>query len=135
MTRLDARTDYPLGEKRPDMVRTPSGATLDQLGVEALRGGLLAGEDMRATKTTLALQAQIAESSGRPQLADNLRRAAELTRVPDDTLLAIYRSLRPGRSTPEGLNEWAMTLEKEFDAPLTARFVREAADAYRRRGL
>lgn len=135
MAELDARHDYPLGENRPDLVRTPSGATLEQLDVEALKGGLLAGEDMRATSTTLGLQAQIADSSGRPELADNLRRAAELARVPDDTLLAIYRSLRPGRSTPAGLEDWATTLEEDFDAPLTARFIREAAETYRRRGL
>lgn len=135
MPDLDATTDYPLGEKRPDLVRTPSGARLEDLNVEALRAGLMAGEDMRATAGTLNLQAEIADSANRSQLAQNLRRAAELTRVPDNVLLAIYRALRPGRSTPEALEDWARTLEDEFDAHLTAGFVREASDAYTRSGL
>lgn len=135
MPDLNATTDYPLGEKRPDLVRTPSGARLEDLNIEALRRGLMAGEDMRATAETLRLQAEIADSANRPQLAQNLRRAAELTRVPDDVLLAIYRALRPGRSTPEALEDWARTLEDEFEAHLTAGFVREASDASTRSGL
>lgn len=135
MPDLDATTDYPLGEKRPDLVRTPSGARLEDLNIEALRRGLMAGEDMRATAETLRLQAEIADSANRPQLAQNLRRAAELTRVPDNVLLSIYRALRPGRSTPEALEDWARTLEDEFDAHLTAGFVREASDASTKSGL
>ena len=135
MAELDARQDYPLGEKRPDLIRTPSGASLDQLDAAALERGVLAGEDMRATPKTLMLQAEIAESSGRAQLAQNLRRAAELTRVPDEVVLEIYRSLRPGRSSAENLLDWASALEEEYDAPQTAQFLRDAASAYRERGL
>ena len=38
----------------------------------------------------------IAQQHGNPQLADNLRRAAELTELPDEEVLAIYEALRPG---------------------------------------
>ena len=71
---------------------------------------------------------------GRTQLADNLDRAAELARVPDEELLEIYTALRPGRSTAAELEEWARRLD-EWEAPLTAAFVREAAAAYVERGL
>ena len=49
--------------------------------------------------------------------------------MPDDQLLAIYTALRPGRSTPAELEEWAVRLD-DWDAPRTAAFVREAAVAY-----
>ena len=135
MPPLDAQIDYPLSDKRPELVTTPSGAGLDDLDIDALRGGLLAGEDMRATANTLTLQAEIARSAGRPSLARNLERAAELTRVPDDVLLSIYRSLRPGRSSVESLEDWAVVLENEYDAPVSARFIRDAAAAYQERGI
>lgn len=135
MAELDSRQDYPIGEKRPDLIMTPSGASLEELDIDALERGVLAGEDMRATSRTLMLQAEIAESSGRRQLAQNLRRASELTRVPDEVVLEIYKSLRPGRSTAENLADWAETLEAEFDAPLTAQFLRDASSAYEGRDL
>lgn len=132
---LDPQTDYPIGTKRPDLVSTPGGASLDQLSLEQLRAGVIAGEDVRATEQTLMLQAEIAAESGQDQLASNLRRAAEMTRVPDDVILSVYTALRPGRSSQAGLEEWARTLEEEFEAVQVAAFVREAADAYRARGL
>ena len=77
---------------------------------------------------------QVAETHGNPQLGDNLRRAAELTALPDDEVLAIYEALRPGRSTLAGLEAIASRLEAE-SAPLCAALVREAAEVYDRRGL
>ena len=52
----------------------------------------------------------MAEQHGNPQLAANLRRAAELTALGDDEVLAIYDALRPGRSTPAQLTELAASL-------------------------
>ena len=52
-------------------------------------------------------QAEVAAAHENPQLAENLRRAAELTRLPDDEVLAIYEALRPGRSTPGQLTALA----------------------------
>lgn len=133
--RLDPKSDYPLGTKRPELIATPGGASLDEIDLAHLRAGVIAGEDIRATAETLLLQAELAERSGQLQLAESLRRASELTLVPEDVILAIYTALRPGRSSAAVLDDWAETLEDEFDAPSTAAFVREAAKTYLERGL
>jgi propanediol dehydratase small subunit len=135
MTEGDPRSAYPLGSRRPDLVRTPSGLGLSEVTLEALRAGRLSPADMRATPETLRLQADVARAGGRRQLAASIERAAELTRVPDDEILEIYTALRPGRSTPDELERWAERLEREHDAPAAAAFVREAKDAYGSRGL
>lgn len=132
---LEPSADYPLGTRRPDLIKTPSGATLEDINLDQLRAGVIAGEDIRATSETLLLQAEIAEATGRDQLAENLRRAAELTRVPDDVVLAVYTALRPGRSTATALEDWAVTMETEFRAPSIAAFIREAKTVYQNRGL
>ena len=132
--RFDPTVDYPLGSRRPDLVETPSGLALDDVTLEAARAGSLVASDVRATSATLRRQAEVARVAGRAQLADNLDRAAELTHVPDDKLLEIYTALRPGRSTAGELEEWARRLD-DWDATLTAAFVREAAAAYVERGL
>ena len=103
---LDPATDYPLGTRRPDLVRTPSGIALDRVTLPAARAGELASADVRATPETLALQAEVARKAGRPQLADGLERASELASVPDGELLEIYTALRPGRSTRDELEAW-----------------------------
>ena len=131
---FDPTADYPLGSHRPDLVETPSGLALDEVTLEAAREGTLVASDVRATPSTLRRQAEVARATGRRQLADNLERAAELAGVPDDQLLEIYTALRPGRSTAAGLEEWARRLD-DWDAPLTAAFVREAVVAYIARGL
>ena len=131
---FDPVTDYPLGSRRPDLVATPSGLPLDAVTLDAARDGTLRGDDVRATAETLALQARVAGAAGRSQLADGLERAAELTRVPEDELLAVYTALRPGRSSVAELESWAERLEG-LGAPRNAAFVREAAEAYRARGL
>jgi propanediol dehydratase small subunit len=131
---LDPVTDYPLGARRPDLVRTPSGLGLDAVTLAAARSGELAADDVRATAATLALQADVARGAGRPQLADGLERAAELAGVPDEALLEIYTALRPGRSTTDELEAWAIRLD-ELGATRTAAFVREAAVVYEARGL
>src|SRR5207253_10713648 len=90
---------------------------------------------MRATAETLRLQAAVAHGVGRPQLAANLGRAAELTALPDELILEIYTALRPHRSTSGELEAWAERLEHEYRAPLTAAFIREASAVYAERGL
>ena len=125
---FDPYADYPLGARRPDLVRTPSGRPLDEIGLDTPAG------DIRATPETLARQAAVALAAGRPQLAANLKRAAELALVPDDALLDVYTALRPHRSTAAELESWAARLE-EWGAQRTAAFVREAAGAYAERGL
>ena len=132
---FDPASDYPLGTRRPDLVRTPSGLALAELTLEAARAGRFGPDELRATAETLRRQSAVALAAGRTQLADNLARAAELADVPAETILEIYTALRPHRSTAEELEAWATRLETELSAPLTAAFVREAATAYFERGL
>lgn len=127
-------SDYPFGSRRPDLVTTPGGTALSDVTLEAARAGQLDADEMRATPEMLRLQAEVARSVGRTQLADNLERAAELAVVPDDLLLEAYTALRPGRATAAQLEEWAARLEG-FEATKTAAFVREAAAVYGERGL
>ena len=128
MADFDPQVDYPLGSRRPDLVRTPSGLSLDEVGLDT------PAADIRATPETLARQAAVARAAGRSQLAENLERAAELALVPDDALLDVYTALRPHRSSGAELEDWAMRLEG-WGAERTAAFVREAAVAYAERGL
>jgi propanediol dehydratase small subunit len=132
---FDPASDYPLGSRRPDLVRTPSGLAVDELTLEAARAGRFGPDELRATPETLRRQSAVALAAGRTQLADNLARAAELADVPAETILQIYTALRPLRSTAAELEAWAGRLESELGAPLTAAFVREAATAYADRGL
>ena len=92
-------------------IRALSGKPVDGLTVEAVRAGEVGVTDLRIHPETLERQAVVAEQHGNPQLAENLRRAAELTRLPDDEVLAIYEALRPGRSTPAQLTELAASLD------------------------
>jgi propanediol dehydratase small subunit len=132
---FDPVSDYPLGSRRPDLVQTPSGLTLDEITLDAVRAGQIDAEELRATPETLRRQAAVALAAGRTQLAENLGRAAELANVPAETTLEIYTALRPHRSSLEELEAWAERLERELAAPLSAAFVREAAAAYADRGL
>ena len=132
---FDPDADYPLGLKRPDLVSTPGGHALDEVTLDAVRDGRIGAEDLRATPETLRRQAAIALAAGRPQLADNLTRAAELASLPSETILEVYTALRPNRSSAEELEQWARRLESEGGASLTAAFVREAKDVYAERGL
>lgn len=131
---FDPTSDYPLGTRRPDLVSTPGVLSLGDLTLEALRAGSLVADEIRATPETLLLQAEVARAAGRPQLAQNLERAAELAGVPDGILLEVYTALRPRRASAAELEEWAVRLESHT-APQTAAFVREAAAVYADRGL
>ncbi len=133
--RLDYRRDYPLAEKRPELVKTATGKSLADITLDAVVSGEIKAEEIRITPQTLEYQAQIAESIGRPQLARNMRRAAELTKVPDERILQMYNSLRPNRSTKAQLLAIADELESQYGAKVCAAFVREAAEVYERRGV
>jgi propanediol dehydratase small subunit len=132
---FDPYADYPLGERRPELVTTPGGHALAEVTLDALREGRIGAEDLRATPETLRRQSAVALAAGRTQLADNLARAAELASVAAETILEIYTALRPHRSSAGELEAWAARLESDWDAPLTAAFVREAKDVYAKRGL
>ena len=131
---FDPSTDYPLGARRPELVRTPGGRALADVTLDAVRAGELDASELRATSGTLRLQAEVARAGGRTQLAEGLERAAELAGLDDDELLAVYTALRPGRSTAQELERIAERLDGQ-DAPRNAAFVREALAAYRERSL
>ena len=130
------RADYPLAEKRPDLVRTRGGKTLDDLTLTAIEAGDVSLEDLRITPQALRQQAEIATAAGRPTLGRNFNRAAELIDVPQDVILGIYELLRPGRAKgKQDLLDAARLLRDTYKAPRMAAFVEEAAEVYERRGL
>src|SRR5580704_14300775 len=90
-------------------VRALSGRAVEGLTVEAVRAGEIGLADLRIHPETLERQAVVAAEHGNPQLADNLRRAAELTAL-------------AGSLADRGL-------------PRCAALVAEATDVYARRGL
>lgn len=132
---LDVKKDYPLAKNRPDLVKTARGQSLEDITLSEVMKGNIKPQDLRITAETLLMQAEIAEKVGRRQLAQNFRRAAELTKVPDDRILEIYTALRPYRSSKEELLSIAEELEKVYNAPICANHVKEAAEVYDRRRL
>jgi propanediol dehydratase small subunit len=132
--KLHYEHDYPLSEKRRDLLSTSKDRPIDEITLEAVMEGEIEADEIRVTPEVLEYQAQIAESIERPQLAANMRRAAELTRVSDDRLLEIYNALRPNRSTKSELHEIADELEHEYEAKISADLIREAADVYEAHG-
>jgi propanediol dehydratase small subunit len=115
-------------------VRALSGRPVADLTLAAVRRGEVTLADLRIHPETLERQAAVAQQHGNPQLAANLRRAAELTKLPDDEVLAIYEALRPGRSTAAALTALATSLAGR-GLPLCAALVTEAAEIYGRRNL
>ena len=114
--------DYPLAEKMPEFIEALRGITL-----EAVLEDKVSMQDLRVTAQALELQAQVAEAAHRPQLAENLRRAAELVNVPEERILEIYNALRPGRASQIGLLQLADELERRYQARRCAALIREAA--------
>ena len=126
--------EYPLADN-PENVETPEGTKLSEITLEKVVEGDIDGDELVIAPETLEKQAQVAEDAGRPQVAQNFRRAAELTQVPDDRILEIYNALRPSGTDKETLLEIAEELEAEYDAEMNAAHVREAAEVYEQRDL
>jgi propanediol dehydratase small subunit len=127
---------YPIGEKQPDRVRTRNGRALNDLTLDNLLTGNVAASDFAITAEGLRLQAAIAEQAGRPNLAQNLRRGAELVEIPDTVLLEVYELLRPGRAqSVDELRAAADLLRDNYGAKETASLIEEAALVYERRGI
>jgi len=111
-----------------------SGIDADDITVESIRHGDITLDDIRIHPDSLMHQAQVAESAGNPQLAENFLRAAELTGLTDEEVMALYEALRPNRSSAEQLLEIANDLESR-GATRNAELFTQAADVYARRGL
>jgi propanediol dehydratase small subunit len=129
-----AGLSYPLGAGARANVRSATGKAVSEITLDAAIAGALRPADVAIRAETLRLQAGFAERGGRPQLAENLRRAAELTAFDDEELLRFYEMLRPGRSSAHELESLAAALS-ERGAERCAELVREARAAYVRRGL
>src|SRR6476619_3447219 len=128
--------EYPLAEKRRDIVRGKRGKGLDEITLEALLEDRVTIEDLRITAAALRQQAEIACGAGRGPLAANIERGAELVDVPQDTIMRIYELLRPGRAqSRDELLAAARELRDQYGAERMAAFVEEAASVYQRRGL
>ncbi|MDR0599018.1 MAG: diol dehydratase small subunit [Treponema sp.] len=126
--------DYPLAEKIPDKLKAPTGKTFKDVTLEGVMGGSVGPQDVRITPETLEMQAQVAESIGRKNLAANFRRAAELIAVPDARILEMYNALRPYHATKQELLAIADELESKYHAKVAAAHVREAAEVGEARG-
>lgn len=128
--------DYPMAEKRPDLVVGRRGKMLDEITLQAVLDDHVTMEDMRITATALHSQAEIARAAGRPTLAENFVRAAELVEVPQDIIMRTYEMLRPGRANSKAeLVALAQDLRATYGATTIAAFIDEAAEVYERRGL
>lgn len=123
-------SSYPLGEKRKDLVKSATGMGLDDITLDKVVSGQIQFEDIKTRPETLALQTQIAESVNRPRLADNMRRAGEMTQIPDERLLEMYNFLRPYRATKQEMLAMADELQSQYGATACAGFVKEAATVY-----
>ena len=131
---MDPLLDYPLGDRRPELITTPAGTPLAEVTLEGLRSGRVSPDELRATPETLLRQAAVARAAGRAQLAENLERSAELAGLPEDEVLSVYTALRPRRATAAELEVIAQHLA-DVAAPRCAAFVLEAAIAMAERGL
>ena len=133
--KFDPQKDYPLTSKRPELVKTVSGLNFSEITLGNVVSEKIHPREIRISPETLEFQARIAEAHGRVQLATNFRRAAELTRVPDEEVLRIYNALRPHQATRDDLLAIAKNLEKNYKARINAQFIREAVKIYEKRDL
>lgn len=124
------RNDYPLFEKHPDKVKSPTGKSLHDITLDNVVDGTVGPKNLRITPDTLRMQGQIAASAGRVAIQKNFQRAAELTQIPDDRLLQLYNALRPYRSSKQELLDMSSELRDKYNAPVCANWFAEAAENY-----
>ena len=122
-------------EKHSDIIKTPTGKSISEISLDAVSKGNVSVEDVRISAQMLQNQADIAESAGKKQIAENLRRAAEMTVIEDDVVIKMYDMLRPNRATKEQLAGMAETLRNKYHAPLLSQLVSEACAVYEKRGI
>lgn len=128
--------DYPLAETRPHRTRGKRGKAFDEITLDAVLAGVVTMEDLQITPQALCEQAEVADAAGRPTLAQNFRRAAELVNVPQALIMSTYELLRPGRArSKQDLLDRADAFRRDCAAPTIADFIEEAAEIYDRRGL
>lgn len=129
------RIKYPLSESASETLLAASGRRLADVTAGAALAGELSMADIQISADMLRTQAEIARQAGYPQQASNLIRAAELTAVPNQEVLRMYNTLRPGRASHIEILALADLLEERYNAPECALLVREAAAVYKTRDL
>lgn len=130
------KADYPLAETQPEKVTGKRGKTLAAITLDAVLAGEVTIDDLRITPEALIAQSEIARDVGRPTLALNFERAAELVDVPQDVIMAAYELLRPGRAKSKlQLLDCAGMFRGTYGAERIAAFIEEAAHTYEERGL
>lgn len=131
----DKKFQYPLGQHNRDDVVTKSGRPLSELDLSQVLSGNVDPDDVSINADTLELQAQFAREAGYQEVAENLLRAAEMTRIPNAEILEIYEAMRPGRSTYHQLLSLSQQVIGMYSAEQTGAYIREAAEVYRDTGL
>ena len=101
--KINIELDYPLGEKRKEWLKTPTGKTLDDITLENVLDEKIKAQDIRISSETLNLQGEVAETAGQPTIKRNFQRASELVKISDERILEIYNALRPNRSSKDEL--------------------------------
>lgn len=128
--------DYPLAETQSARIKGKRGLALDAITLDAVTGGKVTMEDLQIIPQALRDQAEIAADAGRPTLALNFHRAAELVEVPQELIMSTYELLRPGRAKAKAeLTARATLLRCDYKAHAIADFIDEAAEVYAKRGL
>lgn len=122
-------------DRDDDVRRSQRAIDISEITLENARLGRLSPEDLTIRRDTLLRQAKRADAEGYPQLARNFRRAAELTSLPNDVLLSAYEKLRPYRASYFDLLSLSQEIAARYDAPETGEYIRQAAEAYRDKGL
>jgi propanediol dehydratase small subunit len=122
---------YPLGRNHRNDIATKSGRPLAELDIEQVLSGNVTPDDVSVSAETLELQAQFAREAGYHEVAENLVRAAEMTRIPNAEILEIYEAMRPGRSTYYQLLSLSQQVSSRYRAEHTGAYIREAAEVYR----
>ncbi len=128
--------DYPLAETRGAQVVGKRGLAVNDITLDAVLAGRVTMQDLQITPKALQDQAEIAQDAGRPTLALNFQRAAELVEVPQDLIMSTYELLRPGRAkSKQDLLDRASVFRDQYSAPAIADFITEAAQVYEKRGV
>ena len=122
-------------DRDTDVRRAQRSVDISDITLENVRLGKISAEDLTIRRETLLRQAERAVAEGYPQLARNFRRAAELTSLPNNVLLSSYEKLRPYRATYYELLSLSQEIAARYDAPETGEYIRQAAEAYRDKGL
>jgi len=121
--KFDPQKDYPLASKRPELVKTVSGLNFSEITLGNVVSEKIHPREIRISPETLEFQARIAEAHGRVQLATNFRRAAELTRVPDEEVLrkTIRRESMPSLSARPSRSMRRETFSRKNKFPLNSK--------------